>query len=171
MQKSIAELLNQVDSTRCVGIEISNKSESVTLSSPSTFCGSGYVCCPPAPTISPGTVENCVFVKTPHAARGSVGVLKYHLSNERTIVIMFSNPYDYNLYYTTFGIWITDSQCIANSDLFNDLYYYKQECDSFKRIEVKRETNALEIKKENLCVSATMSNDHKAILKVDIKEK
>ncbi|KAM4650433.1 uncharacterized protein O3C94_013201 [Discoglossus pictus] len=170
MQKSIAEVLVQVKAGRCVGIEIFNKTNSITLSSPSTFCESGYVFCPPTPTISPGSMESCVFVKTPNTACGSVGVLVYHFSTS-SLAIMFSNPFDYNLHNTTFAIWINNEICYANSQIFNDLYYNKPLSSSFQRIQLKSETQTLKVSNDNLVVSATMSNDYKAILKVEIRDK
>ncbi|KAE8578296.1 hypothetical protein XENTR_v10023442 [Xenopus tropicalis] len=65
MQTSMDKLLSKVDSEKCVGIEISNKSSSIILSCPSSYCDSGFVHYPPSPSILPGTVEHCKFLETP----------------------------------------------------------------------------------------------------------
>ncbi|XP_041432159.1 DELTA-thalatoxin-Avl1a-like [Xenopus laevis] len=170
MQVSMVDLLSKVDSGRCVGIEISNKTTSVTLSSPSTYCESGYVHSPPPPTISPNATDYCVFVKKALTARGSVGVLTYHYSTSHTIAILFSNPFDYNLHSIYFGVWITDQIRKADHTLYNEMYYNKHPSTEFKCVDVKRHAQALEVFHGNLKVLATMSNDYKAILKLDIVE-
>ncbi|XP_053546991.1 uncharacterized protein LOC128638889 [Bombina bombina] len=171
MQIPMVELLSNVHSRRCVGIEIINKTNSTTLTSPSSFCYSGYVLSPPPPTVSPGTTENCIFVKTPMALRGSVGLLVYHFQ-ENTLVIMFSNPFDYNFYKTTFGIWITNETVTADKRQFQDLYQRKMPSASYQYLELKKsDSQSIEVSNDKVSVSATMSKDNKAILKVEIADK
>uniref|UniRef100_A0A803JFU0 Uncharacterized protein n=2 Tax=Xenopus tropicalis TaxID=8364 RepID=A0A803JFU0_XENTR len=168
MQASMVEILSKVDVGRCVGIEISNKTKSVTLSSPSTYCGSGHVHSPPPPTIAPNATDCCVFVKNGLMARGSVGVLTYQCSESSTIAILFSNPFDYNLYNIQFGVWLTDHIRKADDTLYNEMYNNRQHSSEFKCADVKKHAQALEVSRGNLKVSATMSNDYKAILKLEI---
>ncbi|OCT61917.1 DELTA-thalatoxin-Avl1a [Xenopus laevis] len=168
MQMPMVELLSKVDSGRCVGIEIANKTRSITLSSPSTYCESGYSHSPPPPSISPGTVDRCIFVKTPSTTCGSVGVVTYCLSNSQTVAILFSNPYDYTLYSIYFGVLITDHSPKADYELYNEMYCNKVQSSQFKRARVSKNSRDLEVSHGQVKVLATMSNDTKSILRVEI---
>ncbi|KAE8578299.1 hypothetical protein XENTR_v10023445 [Xenopus tropicalis] len=166
----LVELVSKVDTGRCVCIEIANKTSSITLSSPSSYCKSGFVYCPPPPTISPGNVDHCMFVKTPSTACGSVGVLTYHYSETHTIAILFSNPFDYNIHSIYFGALITDEVRKADQALYNEMYHYDGQSDHQKLIEVTRNGESLGVHLGHVKVLATMSNDKKAILRVEILE-
>ncbi|XP_030053601.1 tereporin-Ca1 [Microcaecilia unicolor] len=169
MASSIEELVANTDTTRCVAIEIRNNSKYITLCRPSTFCESGCVFTPPGPTIPPGKKDYCIFSKTPNAACGSVGLLLYRFSNV-SLAIMFSNPFDYLLYKINYGLYITDPSIEAGKPLFKSMYYDLAPTCYFQRAQLKRDSQALVVTHENLRVSATMSNNKKAIIKIDIDD-
>ncbi|XP_041434732.1 DELTA-thalatoxin-Avl1b-like [Xenopus laevis] len=169
MQMPMVALLTKVETGRCVGIEIANKTKSITLSSPSTYCDSGFVYCPPPPTISPGTVDHCIFVKTPSTACGSVGVLT-HFSGTHTVTILFSNPFDYNIHNILFGALITEKTRKADHALYNEICNTEKQGLYHKLVEVTRDGESLEVHCDHVKVLATMSNDKKAILRVEILE-
>ncbi|XP_029440710.1 DELTA-thalatoxin-Avl1a-like [Rhinatrema bivittatum] len=166
---SIEEIVGQVDSTRCVAVEIRNNTKCHILTKPSTFCESGYVFTPPAPTIPPGTKDHCIYIKVPKTACGSVGLLVYHVSN-CSLVIMFSNPFDYLLYRINYGLYITDPSIEADKPLFKSMYYNLSPTSSFQRAEIKKDSQTLVVTHASLRVSATMSNNKKAIIKIDIED-
>uniref|UniRef100_A0A4W6ELC0 Actinoporin-like protein n=1 Tax=Lates calcarifer TaxID=8187 RepID=A0A4W6ELC0_LATCA len=70
-----------------------------------------------------------LFIQTPHTAQGAVGVFTYDLLNKSTndstekMAVMFSVPYDFNLYSNWFaaGIFVKSREC--NYDLYHQMYY------------------------------------------------
>ncbi|KAG9331986.1 hypothetical protein JZ751_016262, partial [Albula glossodonta] len=84
---------------RSVTIHLINHSNSHILVHPSD---------PPQPTVQSGETVKCSFNKTAGAARGAVGVMTYDITNSsnevfQRLAIMFSVPYDYNLYENYFA--------------------------------------------------------------------
>ncbi|XP_064425696.1 uncharacterized protein LOC106703425 [Latimeria chalumnae] len=172
MSESIEDVIAAVDAGRAVGIEIHNSSGSVTLNSPSTYCDSGYVSSPPSPSIEPGETDTSVFVKKPHTACGSVGVLSYNICDKGLrFVLMFSNPYDYNLYSSEFALYMyeTSENKPADYDLYNQMYSLLKPADNFQKSAVGKSSQAIRIIHSGIEISATMSNDYKAVIKVKIE--
>ncbi|XP_002963283.2 DELTA-actitoxin-Afr1a [Selaginella moellendorffii] len=57
-------------------------------------------------------------------ARGTVGVITHYLSAEnRTAAIMWSVPFDYNLYSNWWNFELRNGRVSPSRSLFNDLYY------------------------------------------------
>jgi len=77
--------------------------------------------------IKPDTTGNGVFAKTPHTARGAVGVVTYKLfipsGNVQTLAVMYSVPYDFNLYSNWFAVGVFGSTKSCDYDLYYDMYY------------------------------------------------
>ncbi|XP_069058001.1 DELTA-actitoxin-Aeq1b-like [Pleurodeles waltl] len=169
---SIEEMVLKLTSTRCVGIEITNTTKSLTLQGARTFCESGYNSIPPALTIPPGETENCVFVKKDLAPTGSVGLLIYNCG-KFSLAIMFSNPFDYNIYKVWYGIHILEGTKEHHDleELYRDMYYKMSPNKFFDKAEVSKTTKSIALHYEGYHVIATMSFDSKAILKVKIEEK
>ncbi|XP_078507300.1 hydra actinoporin-like toxin 6 [Lissotriton helveticus] len=169
---SIEEMVLQLNTTRCVGIEIANATKSLTLKGARTFCESGYNSIPPALTILPGEVKNCVFVKTDLAPTGSVGVLTYDCGNF-SLGIMFSNPFDFNIYKVWYGLHIAEDakQHQDLETLYHHMYYKMAPGRFFEKAEVSKTTGSIQLQHDGYCVTATMSYDCKAILKVKIEDK
>ncbi|XP_031749604.1 DELTA-thalatoxin-Avl1b-like [Xenopus tropicalis] len=168
METSMDKLLSKVDSEKCVGIEISNKSSSIILSCPSTYCDSGRVHSQPSPSILPGTVDRCVFVRTPSAARGSVGVLTYQLSGNYTLAIFFSNPYSYVLHKVHLGLWIYAGTDKPIKNVYKEMKDNRVSSRFYKHCDIGNETQTLEVSNDNVRVLATMTNTKKAVLRVHI---
>uniref|UniRef100_H3AM30 Uncharacterized protein n=2 Tax=Latimeria chalumnae TaxID=7897 RepID=H3AM30_LATCH len=171
MSQNIEEMIAAVDAGRAVGIEIHNSSEPVTLNSPSTYCYSGYIQLPPSPTIEPGEKHTCVFIKKSYSACGSVGVLIYNICDRGLrFVLMFSNPYDYNLYSPEFALYmyVTDKKIPADYNLYHEMYYSLKPADDFQKCDVGKSSHTLHITHSGIKISATMSNDYKAVIKVKI---
>lgn len=57
-------------------------------------------------------------------ATGVVGVFTYYLPEiSKTLAVMFSVPFDYNLYSNWFDVRLYSGRKWANKDLYNEMYY------------------------------------------------
>ncbi|XP_078276541.1 uncharacterized protein LOC144605300 [Rhinoraja longicauda] len=169
MPISIEEVMVNIDSNRCVGVEISNKSMHYTLTEPVTYSYSGRVSDPPPPSIDRGEKGVCVFIKTPSTVYGAVGVLTYKFGDTQ-ISLLISNPFDYNQYSIEYALYVPDYIIETNDDLYNKMYYKLMESPSFTKTALGKGNASLNITKGGILVSATMSNEWKAILKIDIRD-
>ena len=106
----------------------------------------------------------CSFIKTRGAAAGSVGVLTYETkkvqgkNTEEVLAIMFSVPYDYNLYNNWFAVGIYGHGRTCDRGLFNDMYY--NQGDRFVRrkagSDVNYEGNVFNVKAKMADVASTI---------------
>ncbi|XP_076867078.1 DELTA-stichotoxin-Hcr4a-like [Brachyhypopomus gauderio] len=167
-----AEQISQgINTGRNVVIEISNFSDTYTLGNPKVHTSSGYCLSPPQPTIQKKTKEACSFTKTSDTACGAVGVLTYQmLTNESypvgELAIMFSVPYDYNMYENWFALGIFNAGLSCNDDLFKKMYYDPSTNHStFTR--GKGTGSEITFSGGKLCIKGTMSPAGKSIMKVE----
>nr|XP_055049288.1 uncharacterized protein LOC129434378 isoform X1 [Misgurnus anguillicaudatus]XP_055049289.1 uncharacterized protein LOC129434378 isoform X1 [Misgurnus anguillicaudatus] len=162
-----------LDTNRNCTIQIANMSEVYSLNNAKVYTYSGYCCDPPQPTISSNKIDVCAFTKTANTACGAVGVLTYdlfHTKNQECterMAIMFSVPYDYNLYSNYFGIggFKMDHEC--NEALYNHMYYGND--SNF--IRAIADVAGITYKTSRVEIRATMSNVGKAIIKLEIHDK
>ncbi|KAL6478454.1 hypothetical protein MHYP_G00142890 [Metynnis hypsauchen] len=125
--RTIDQISQSINTGRNVTIEITNHSNNFTLTNPRIYTYSGYCSHPPQPTIGKMMKEACSFSKTPRTACGSVGVLTYQiLSNEEKhvseLAIMFSVPFDYNLYENMFALGIYEPNKACDKNLYTEMY-------------------------------------------------
>ncbi|CAM5173125.1 unnamed protein product [Eretmochelys imbricata] len=157
---------------RSVETEITNESRDVTLHSPRSYCFSGHSLLPPSPRILPGSKESCLFTKGRYSFRGSMGLLVYN-SDAFTLAIMFSNPFDYNLYCVEFGLKICPGKEHLGDmeEVYARMYNYMpaNSCTTFKKAKQGQCQEALVVTAGN--VMATMSNAAKTVIKVFVEEK
>lgn len=121
----------------------------------------------------PQKTEVCNFSKTSAASSGTVGVLTYDVikrgDKEATekIAIMFSVPYDYNLYknWVAVGFYELGREC--NEKLYKEMYYNDQ--TNFVREEAKG--CCISYSGRQLEVLCTMSPIGRAIMKVEVWDK
>ncbi|XP_039365672.1 DELTA-actitoxin-Aeq1c-like isoform X2 [Mauremys reevesii] len=171
---NIEDLIALMDVGRCVGIQITNNTRDVTLEYPRTYCFSGRARTDPVPQIPPGSSGSCLFVKTSYTARGSVGVLSYE-SDAFTLAIMFSNPFDRILYNTEFAIELFAGR--KHFESMENLYHYMYsqgplyKCESYRKVKLEVLDGQLEVTNEKIQVKATMSNQNKSIIKIQIEQK
>lgn len=131
---------------------------------------------PPQPTVRPLMTEVCTFTKSSGKATGSIGVLTYDLF-ERTqnhyiesLAIMFSVPWDYNLYKNWFAVGIYEKGRECDKALYKELYYEKNQKEhGFVREEATG--SGINYVGNYLDVKATMSPLENAILKVELWDK
>ncbi|XP_075770543.1 DELTA-thalatoxin-Avl1a-like [Pelodiscus sinensis] len=171
---TVEKVVGELNVGRCVGIEIFNKTENVTLENPRTFCFSGYIWTEPTPEIPPRGSGSSVFVKKGRTACGSVGVLSYE-SNNFTLAIMFSNPFDYNLYGIEFALELYNGR--THFDSMERLYHYMYsggppyQCNSFKKAVLQGwNPGELRVRNREIEVKATMTSNYKSYIKVQIEQ-
>ncbi|MBN3296486.1 DELTA-actitoxin-Afr1c [Amia ocellicauda] len=170
-----AEALSALLTTnRNVAIEITNLSSKFCLINPRVYTQKGFNHSPPQPTIRTTMMEVCSFTKDDNTATGSVGILTYDLFDmmgrlcTECIAIMFSVPYDYNLYKNWLSIGIFENSRKCDEALYK-LMYYEKDFTNFARAEA---TGAgLEYKGRMVDLRATMSPNGKAILKLEVYDK
>lgn len=135
---------------------------------------SGFCKHPPQPTIRDNLSEVCSFIKDDHTATGAVGLLTYDLFHKRSMVcsqrmaIMFSVPYDRNLYKNRLAVGVVDQSQACDKNLYNQMYEGK-DLTSFSRCE--NSGSGLEYNAQYVELRATMSTNGKAIVKVELYEK
>ncbi|KAF7656966.1 hypothetical protein LDENG_00033580 [Lucifuga dentata] len=175
MTESAEAVAADVDSKRSATVEITNLTNNYCLISPRVYMDNGETYNPPQPTVRPLKTEVCTFSKS-SGATGSVGVLTYDLFERsrndyiESLAIMFSVPWDYNLYKNWFAVGIYKRGRNCDKDLFKEMYYEKSQHEhGFVRAEaigsgINYVGNYLDIK-------ATMSPLGNAIVKVEVWDK
>ena len=163
---------------RTIGIEISNLFEkSVELTYVGNYLDSGVEYTPPQPTIQAGRREGCGFAKTSDTACGSVGVMVYKItassSNKEQVqecymVMMWSVPFDYNLYDNWFAIGMKDyiAQDNINKSLWREMYY---DDETWFQRKAAKKGRPCDITFGGIRIIATMSDVGNAVMKVEAK--
>ncbi|XP_067863904.1 DELTA-thalatoxin-Avl1a-like isoform X2 [Heptranchias perlo] len=162
-------LAKQPLSERTVEVQIENNSKDKILTEAATYNYSGHVYNPAPPIISPGGKGDATFVKTKGAARGSVGILTYRFGDNQ-FSLMFSNPYDYNLYSIVFALYIPDRPVITDKSLYKKMYSQLTPKINFAKEVLSPRSETISVSGGGLIVSATMSNEAHSIIKVDVRD-
>ncbi|XP_026171020.1 DELTA-stichotoxin-Hmg2b-like [Mastacembelus armatus] len=155
-------------------VEITNVSSVYCLVNPKVHMESGFPFSPPQPTVRTTKTEVCSFTKDDNTASGAVGVLTYQLFNMRTrsytdlMAIMFSVPFDYNFYKNVVALGVFEHTQACDKKLY-ELMYNGKEFTNF----VRQQPNGSGLKYAGKTVDlrATMSDEGKAILKVELYDK
>lgn len=136
---------------------------------------SGYCKHPPQPTIRTSLSQVCSFEKEDLTPTGAVGLLTYDLFHKQSRVrsqrmaIMFSVPYDRNLYKNRLAVGLFEQTVACDESLYKKMYEEKEGKESsFKRLE--NSSNGIKYV-GFVDVRATMSTTGKAIVKVDVCDK
>ncbi|KAF6739359.1 Hemolytic toxin Avt-1 [Oryzias melastigma] len=155
-------------------IEITNVSAVFCLVNPKVHMESGFSFSPPQPTVRTTKTEVCSFIKDDNTATGAVGVLTYEMFHMREqscselIAIMFSVPFDYTFYKNWLGVGIFDKARGCDDKLFDHMYNSK-DFTSFVRQEASG--SGVLYQGKEVDVRACMSNEGKAIIKLELYDK
>ncbi|KAL7371969.1 hypothetical protein ABVT39_007895 [Epinephelus coioides] len=173
MSESAEALAANLKSRRNVTIEITNLSSNYCLIDPKVFLDNGHVHSPPQPTVRSMKTEVCNFSKGSGKTSGAVGVLTYDLYHQQhgvteKMAIMFSVPYDYNIYQNWAGLGIYEKGQECNEALYKEMYYEKEQ-KRFLRDEAKG--NGFTYVGRNLDIKGIMSPMGRAIMKVEVWDK
>lgn len=135
---------------------------------------SGFCQHPPQPTVRTTKTEVCSFIKDDNTATGSVGLLTYDLFHMQSrvcserIAIMFSVPFDHNLYKNRLAVGVVEQSIACDKHLYDQMYDGK-DLNKFTRSESSG--CGLEYKAAYVDLRATMSSIGKAIVKVELYDK
>jgi len=103
------------------------------------------------------TTRKGVFAKTPHSARGAVGVLTYKLSipsgKDQRLAVMFSVPYDFNLYCNWFAVGVFDENQSCDCHLYYEMYH-----NSSKYFMRAKGGGNINFKHEGVVIEASMTD-------------
>ncbi|XP_037547206.1 DELTA-actitoxin-Ate1a [Nematolebias whitei] len=155
-------------------VEVTNVSSAYCLINPKVHMESGFPFSPPQPTVRTTKMELCSFTKDDNTATGAAGVLTYELLNMQTrqsselMAVMFSVPFDYNFYKNWLGVGIFERSRACDKKLF-DLMYNDKDFSGFIRQEANG--SGVTYKGQALDVRATMSDEGKAIIKLELYDK
>ncbi|XP_029013620.1 actinoporin-like protein [Betta splendens] len=176
MTESAEAAAADVTSKRSVTIEISNLTGNYCLINPRVHLENGDTYNPPQPTVRPMKTEVCTFTKASGKATGSVGVLTYDLFERsrndfiETLAVMFSVPWDYNLYKNWFAVGVHKKGRACDKELYKEMYYEKKQQEhGFVREEAVG--SGINYVGDYLDVKATMCPMGKAIMKVEVWDK
>lgn len=135
---------------------------------------SGFSFHPPQPTVRTSKTEVCSFTKDDHTATGAVGILTYdlfHMKNRmctERIAILFSVPFDRNLYKNRLGVGLFESERACDKHLYEHMYEGK-DFTQFTRMDAGG--SGLVHKGAYVDLRATMSNTGQAIMKLELYDK
>ncbi|XP_034453662.1 DELTA-stichotoxin-Hcr4b-like isoform X2 [Hippoglossus hippoglossus] len=153
-------------------VEIKNDSGRYTLANPRLFIERGCCEVPLTPLVGPSSTGNAMFNKTTGCATGAVGVFTYNLFNadlndySHFMAVMYSVPYDRNIYSTWFAVGIFEREIHCDYYLY-DMMYNRVE-HNFVR--AKADGSGISYEHDRAIVSASMSNSCQAVLRVDISD-
>lgn len=114
-------------------------------------------------------MEACSFTKTKGAACGAVGVLTYEIRKHKDqdwagdLLIMFSVPYDYNLYENWFALGVSREHVSCDEQLFHRMYY-----DSGPFTRATSTGSEIRFSEKHVYVKGTMSPAGRSIMKVEL---
>ncbi|XP_031174337.1 DELTA-sagatoxin-Srs1a-like isoform X2 [Sander lucioperca] len=157
---------------RQCSIDITNECSTYYFGNPCVYMESGVCTEPLPPLINSNSTGSALFTKTGHTARGAVGVFTYELIKKSTkntswkIAVMFSVPYDYDLYFNLYAVGIFDESQACNKDLYQLMYYESND----KFVRGKATGPSLTHTDGQVTIMATMSDSTKSVMKVVVKD-
>ncbi|XP_070779347.1 DELTA-sagatoxin-Srs1a-like [Enoplosus armatus] len=153
-------------------IEITNECRDYTLCNPSVYTSSGSSDTPLPPTINSFATGSALFIEAPYSACGCVAVFTYDLLKKDTrrhsekMAVMFSVPYDFNLYSNWYAVGVFDKSEACDYDLYCKMYY---ECDK-TFVRGKANGPSLTCKGGPVTIRATMSDSYQPTIKVQVSK-
>lgn len=169
-EKTIKDLVEACARPRALGIIVTNQlappmegEEGVSFTNPEYWLSSGQCDDPPSNEIKAFSASDPIlFSKTNDVARGTVGLLSYRFKgSQHKLVVMWSVPYDYNLYENWWNLDVVPINRSLDKDLWDELY--KNAKKNSKVVLVNRDGVAYEI-------AGSMGTTGKTTLKVELKK-
>ncbi|GCB68429.1 hypothetical protein scyTo_0015219 [Scyliorhinus torazame] len=154
---------------RSVFVEITNNTENKFFATPATYIFSGYVFTLPTPLINPGRRGEALFVRTAGTARGSVGVLTYTFGRDQ-FSLLFSNPYDYNLYSMICALYAPVVPEATDENLYYKMYYELAPSEFFAKLTLNSGTGELSVRGGNVVIGATMNAKGSSSISIVIRD-
>uniref|UniRef100_A0A665VLC4 DELTA-sagatoxin-Srs1a n=1 Tax=Echeneis naucrates TaxID=173247 RepID=A0A665VLC4_ECHNA len=117
--------------------------------------------------VGPCSAVSALFKKTTGAATGAVGVFTYDLFNadlndySHIMAVMFSVPYDRNLYSNWFAVGIFDRGNNCDYNLYDIMY---NGCEN-NFVRAKADGSCISYEGDYVVVSASMSDSSEATLR------
>ncbi|XP_071341637.1 DELTA-thalatoxin-Avl1a-like [Trachinotus anak] len=151
-------------------IKIENKHSEYSLCNPQVYIESGSCEETLTTEIKPSESGSGLFIKTPNAACGAVGVFMYELCNESThqykgkLGVMFCNPYDFNLFDNWYAVGIFDMDKSCDKGLYEEMYYYTE--SGFVRR--KASDPAVTYTDRGVTINASMSDSYEPVIKINL---
>jgi hypothetical protein len=168
--------LMNIDLRCVVGLEVENQTD-WWMRSPSAYCSRGTVKIPPR-EIGPKYKEVMVATKRPGSVFGSFGSVSWKLSckpsaDERRVVVMWCDPFNYNHYSNTLAIGITrDLEAKRNwTDLMYDGKVDNVDTLKFVQGEFYNNVQQISVSDDLINVTGIMSNEHHASIQVVVRPK
>lgn len=155
-------------------VEISNLSSNYCLINPKVYMSSGFSHHPPQPTVRPTMTEVCSFIKDDNTATGSVGLLTYDLFHMQSrvcsdrIAIMFSVPFDRNVYKNHLAVGIMEQSNACDKNLYQQMYDGK---DLSKFTRSDKCGSGIMYRGTYTDIRATMSSIGRAIVKAELYDR
>ncbi|XP_030294129.1 DELTA-sagatoxin-Srs1a-like [Sparus aurata] len=152
-------------------IEVTNKSSHYTLCYVGVYINSGFCATPLPLKIKPSSSGNALFSKTGGTVRGAVGVFTYDLYNKSKgqtagrIAVMFSVPFNFNLYDNWYAVGVFEKSRACNYDLYYQMYYYTG--NMFTR---EIAGNGIERMNGPVAITASMTNSYQPILSLEVRD-
>ncbi|MEQ2274579.1 hypothetical protein XENORESO_000019 [Xenotaenia resolanae] len=153
-------------------VEIRNNTNSYTLSNPRFYTESGFCEVPFPPMVGPCSVVKAFFNKTTGTVTGAVGVFTYDLFNaelndcSHIMAVMFSVPYDRNLYSNWFAVGIFNKHKNCDHSLYDKMYNGGE--NNFVR--GKADESSIFYEGDYIILSASMTDSGEAVLIVEVND-
>ncbi|XP_064262444.1 uncharacterized protein LOC135292143 [Passer domesticus] len=160
--------------SRIVEIQISNKTQNITLKKPRTHFFSGHSVNVPQPSVPPGSSSSWKFTNRT-MFWGCNGVLAYE-ADSFTLAIYFSNPVDYNRFSLETGLELSVDK-VHKRDLestYDRLVRTARDCSdsfAFPCVIIKEWQNEAQLSAGPVTVTATMVRGRNAVIKVVVEER
>ncbi|XP_030294125.1 bryoporin-like [Sparus aurata] len=156
---------------RQCSIQIKNKSSRYTLRYVGVHLVSGFCATPLPLKIKPSSSGRALFSKTGGTARGAVGVFTYDLYNKSKgqtagrIAVMFSVPFDFNLYSSWYAVGVFEKSRACDYDLYYQMY--NNTGNMFTR---EIAGNGIERMNGPVAITASMSISYQPILSLEVRD-
>lgn len=134
---------------------------------------SGRNIIPLPPSIQPTTTGEALFNKVPNTAGGAAGIFTYDLldistkTSSKKMAVLFKVPFNLKQSLNTYAVGVLDISKECNQELFQEMS--KSSNATFVRGPAKLNPS-LTHAGQNVTITATMSNFHESVIKVELSD-